>query len=101
MTPEIKRLLRKLPLIKHLPALRVIYSPKELERLEEEARNLGNEYNRLAAAGPAVLEEFRKDNPHVASELHIRELIAFRASRLKQELDWKEICLARARKYSE
>ncbi|EPK7533849.1 hypothetical protein PV540_005304 [Klebsiella pneumoniae] len=101
MTPEIKRVLRKVPLIKHLPALRVIYSQPELERLEDEARGLRNEYERLATAGPAVLEEFRKDNPRVTSELHIRELIAFKASRLKQELGWKETCLVRARKYSE
>ncbi len=98
---RIKRFLRRVPWIRRHWSLRVLYTRAGLERLEREFRELQNEYDRLKAAGPEVREEFRREHPRVSSELHIRELIAFRASRLKQDLNYRRICLAYARKHTE
>ncbi|UCQ13135.1 hypothetical protein [Edwardsiella tarda] len=104
-TPEtnlkMKRILRRIPLIRELKTLKVLYSHAQLTRLEHEFETLYDEYRRLMSATPEVLAEFRENNPRVSSELHIQELISFKASRLKQELDWKAYCLQRAQKHVE
>lgn len=40
-----------------------------------------------------VLAECRAENPTVSSEIHIRDLVTFKASRLMQEIKLKEVNL--------
>ncbi|EOF5091697.1 hypothetical protein ACK1NQ_004653 [Salmonella enterica] len=96
-----KRKMRKLPFIGDWHMFRVLYSQDELERLEAEMKQMQSEYDRLTAEGEDVLEETRRANPRVTSELHIRELIRFRASRLKDQIDLKMLTLNDARNHVE
>lgn len=50
----------------------------------------------LIKCDETVLEEFRNANPSVTSQLHIRDLVGFRASRLMQDIKLKEIQLKEA-----
>lgn len=101
MRIETKRLLRKLPYIGSWHMFRVIYSQAELERLEAEVKSMQADYDRLIAEGPDVLEETRQHNPRLSSELHIHELVRFRASRLKKDIDLKMWKARDARRYVE
>ncbi|EBQ9782647.1 hypothetical protein KXL21_004750 [Salmonella enterica] len=101
MQLAMKRKMRKLPFIGDWHMFRVLYSQDELERLEAEMKQMQSEYDRLTAEGEDVLEETRRANPRVTSELHIRELIRFRASRLKDQIDLKMLTLNDARNYVE
>ena len=101
MQPATKRILRKLPFIGNLDTFRVLYSQAELERLESELKIMQADYDRLAAEGPDVLEETRRANPGVTSELYISELIRFRASRLKDQIGLKMLTVNQARKHVE
>ena len=94
-----KRILRRLPLIRDLDMFRVLYSQAELERLEAEMKQMQTEYHRLITEGKDVLEETRRANPRVSSELHIQELIRFKASRLKGQIRIRMLTLEDARKY--
>lgn len=78
---------------------RVLYSQAELERLETEINKMQVEYARLIAEEEDILQEARRANPRVSSELHIRELIRFRASRLKSQIDLKMLTLDDARNH--
>ncbi|EJX0850520.1 hypothetical protein ODD70_004901, partial [Salmonella enterica] len=93
--------MRKLPFIGDWHMFCVLYSQDELERLEAEMKQMQSEYDRLTAEGEDVLEETRRANPRVTSELHIRELIRFRASRLKDQIDLKMLTLNDARNHVE
>lgn len=101
MQLAIKRKMRKLPFIGDWHMFSVLYSQAELERLESELKSLQAEYDRLTAEGPDVLEETRSANPRVTSELHIRELILFKASRLKDQIGLKMLMLNDAREHVE
>ncbi|EAO0751732.1 hypothetical protein ACK85N_004651 [Salmonella enterica] len=101
MQLAMKRKMRKLPFIGDWHMFRVLYSQDELERLEAEMKQMQSEYDRLTAEGEDVLEETRRANPRVTSELHIRELIRFRASRLKDQIDLKMLTLNDARNHVE
>lgn len=96
-----KRFFRKLPYINNWKMFQVIYSQAELERLESEMKRMQAEYDRLTAEGEDVLEETRRANPRVSSGLHIRELIRFKASRLKGQMSIRMLTLEDARKYVE
>lgn len=96
-----KRIIRRLPLIRDWHMFQVLYSQAELERLEVEMKQMQAEYDRLTAESEDVLEEMRRANPRVSSELHIRELIRFKASRLKGQIGIRTLTLRDARKYVE
>lgn len=96
-----KRLLRKLPFTGNWTMLQVLYSQAELERLESEMKRMQAEYDRLTAEGDDVLQETRRANPRVSSELRIRELVRFKASRLKDQMGVRMLTLEDARKYVE
>ncbi|HBU8763981.1 TPA: hypothetical protein MDE14_005067 [Klebsiella pneumoniae] len=96
-----KRIFRKLPVIGEFNMFRVLYSQADLRRLEKEMAAMQAEYQRLTAEGPDVLEETRRANPRVTSELHIREIIRFKASRLKDQIGLKMLTLNDARKHVE
>ncbi len=96
-----KRMMRKLPIIGDLHTFSVLYSLAELERLESKLKSLQAEYNRLAAEGADVLEETRSANPRVTSELHILELVRYKARRLKVELDYQKMVVEKARNHVE
>ncbi|WP_261643101.1 hypothetical protein [Erwinia mallotivora] len=64
-------------------------------------KSMQDEYNRLTAEGPDVIEETRLANPRVSSETHIRELIRFRASRLRDQIAVKLLTLNDARNHVE
>lgn len=74
------------------------YKPDEIETLEQELTRLKERYSQLIAADEFTMQQFKKDNPRVSSELRIRELIKFSADRLKDEIAYKEINLASAKK---
>lgn len=101
MKLAIKRKMRKLPYIGDWRMFRVLYSQDELARLEAQVKAMKAEYDRLIAEGQDVIEETRRDNPRVSSELHIRELIRFKASRLKDQIGLKMLTLDDARKHVE
>lgn len=101
MQLAIKRKIRKLPFIGDWHMFRVLYSQAELERLESKLKSLQAEYNRLAAEGPDVLEEARSANPRVSSELHILELVRYKARRLEAELNYQKMIVEEARNHVE
>lgn len=101
MQPATKRILRKLPFVGNLDTFRVLYSQAELERLESELKIMQADYDRLTAEGMDVLEETRRANPGVTSELYISELIRFRASRLQDQIGLKMLTLIQARNHVE
>lgn len=96
-----KRMMRKLPFIGDWPMFRVLYSQSELERLEIELNSLQAKHDRLAEEGQEVLEETRSANPRVSSELHILEIVRFKAQRLQNELNYKRLIVEKARRYVE
>ncbi len=96
-----KRIIRKLPIIGDWRMFRVLYSQAELEGLEAEIKRMQAEYARLTAESADVLEETRQANPRVSSELRIRELVRFRASRLKDRIDFRMLTLLDAREHVE
>ncbi|MFG6078816.1 hypothetical protein [Erwinia sp. OPT-41] len=96
-----KRMMRKLPFIGDWHMFSVLYSQAELERLEAELNSLQAEYDRLTAEGPDVVEETRRANPRVSSELHILELVRYKARRLKAELNYQKIVVEEAREHVE
>ncbi|MDR7345369.1 hypothetical protein J2X14_003816 [Pantoea alhagi] len=62
---------------------------------------LQDEYDRLAAEGPDVLEETRQKNPRVSSELHILEQVRYKTGRLKADLNYKKIIVEKATKHAQ
>ncbi|WP_312042958.1 hypothetical protein [Erwinia sp.] len=96
-----KRFMRKLPFIGDWHMFSVLYSQAELERLASELKTLQAEYNRFAAEGPDVLEETRSANPRVSSELHILELVRYKARRLNAELNYQKRVVDKARNHVE
>ncbi|EJG9149358.1 hypothetical protein NA065_004558 [Salmonella enterica] len=80
------------------PKYRPSYTPHEIQVLEKELSRLKETYSRLEAADDLTVLEFKKNNPRVSSELHIRELIKFQADRLKHEIAYKESNLKSAKK---
>ena len=94
-----KNIMRKLPFIGNWHMFRVLYSQNELERLEAELNSVQAEYDRLAAEGPDIVEETRSANPRVSSELHILELVRYKARRLQAELNYKRLIVEEARNH--
>jgi len=96
-----KRKMRKLPFIGNWHMFSVLYSQAELERLEAELKSLQAEYDRLAAESADVLEETRRAYPRVSSELHILELVRYKARRLKADLNYQRRIVEEARNHVE
>ncbi|MBE5254701.1 hypothetical protein [Mixta mediterraneensis] len=96
-----KRKMRKLPFIGAWHMFRVLYSQDELERLEAEMKIMQAEYDRLTSESEDVLEETRRANPRVSSELHILELVRYKARQLKAELDYQKMIVEEARNHVE
>lgn len=101
MKPTIKRVMRSLPYIGEWRMFRVLYTQDELVRLEAEMKQMQAEYERLSTEDADVLEEFRRANPRVSSELRIHELVRFQASRLKDQIGIRMLTLRDARKHVE
>lgn len=72
------------------------YTDADVARIQNELNQMTDEYQRLITCDEAVLEEFRKANPSVTSQLQIKDLVGFRASRLMQDIKLKEIQLKEA-----
>lgn len=72
------------------------YSDVDVSRIQTELNQMIDEYHRLIKCDDTVLEEFRNANPSVTSQLHIKDLVGFRASRLMQDIKLKEIQLKEA-----
>lgn len=101
MKIETKRFLRKIPFICKWEILTPLFTEEQLKSLEAEVSGMQTEYARLASACSDVLEETRQKNPQISSELRIRELVQFRASRLQDDINVRQITLDKARKYLE
>jgi hypothetical protein len=54
-------------------------------------------HNRLILCDENVLADCRAENPSVSSEIHIKDLVGFKASRLLQEIKLKEVNLCEAK----
>lgn len=98
---HLKRIARKLPFFENLDAVKVKYTQAELARLENEVAAMQAAYDQLCTLSPDVLDECRKNNPSVTSEIHIKDLVKFKASRLMQDIRVRKEMLNEARKYVE
>lgn len=50
-------------------------------------------HKRLMQCDESVVAECKAENPSVSSEIHIKDLVAFKASRLIQEIKLQEVNL--------
>ena len=82
--------LRSKPVIQH-------YTNDDVSRIQNELTEMKSTYKRLIQCDENVLADCRAENPSVSSEIHIKDLVGFKASRLLQEIKLKEVNLSVAR----
>lgn len=82
----INTFLRSKPLKRH-------YTDADISRKQNELNEMRAAHQRLIRCDEDVLAECRAENPTVTSEIHIRDLVTFKASRLMQEIKLKEVNL--------
>lgn len=81
--------IRSKPLKRH-------YTDADISLKQNELNEMRSAYQRLIRCNEDVLAECRAENPTVTSEIHIRDLVTFKASRLMQDIKLKEVNLNEA-----
>lgn len=78
--------IRAKPVIRH-------YTDADVSRIQNELNEMKLMHQRLVQCDEDVLADCRSENPTVSSETYIKDLVAFKASRLMQEIRLKEVKL--------
>lgn len=65
--------------IRYEPAIRH-YTEADISRIQNDLIKMKSAHERLVQCGEDVLTECRNENQSVSSEIHIKDLVAFKAS---------------------